>query len=127
MRAIDTNVLVRLIVRDDSRQVAAAEKFGKGGAWVSIPVVAEAVWILGSVYKLSAKQLAATVEMLLDHEGYCRTPMSFVDRFRSRPSLGLTDCLIFEIARKAGHIPFVTFDRRLGRLDDVRYLAATAG
>jgi predicted nucleic-acid-binding protein len=34
MRAIDTNVLVRLPARDDERQVAAAEAFVEKGAWV---------------------------------------------------------------------------------------------
>ena len=32
MRAIDTNVLVRLLARDDAKQVAAAERFVEGGA-----------------------------------------------------------------------------------------------
>jgi len=35
MRAVDTNLLVRLIVRDDLKQVDAAEAFVAGGAWIS--------------------------------------------------------------------------------------------
>ncbi len=35
MRAVDTNVLVRLLTRDDPKQLAAAEAFVKPGAWVS--------------------------------------------------------------------------------------------
>ena len=35
MRAVDTNVLVRIITRDDTRQLVAAEDFVKKGAWVS--------------------------------------------------------------------------------------------
>ena len=35
MRAVDTNVLVRLITRDDHKQVAAAERFVAAGAWVT--------------------------------------------------------------------------------------------
>lgn len=34
MRAVDTNILVRLITRDDARQVAVAEAFVARGAWV---------------------------------------------------------------------------------------------
>jgi len=45
MRAIDTNVLVRLITRDDSRQAAAAEAFVENGAWVSVLALAEATWV----------------------------------------------------------------------------------
>ncbi len=44
----DTNVLVRLIARDDARQTAAAETFIAGGAWVSVSALAEATWVLRS-------------------------------------------------------------------------------
>ena len=52
MRAIDTNVLVRLITRDDPRQAASAEAFIQGGAWISgvwisLCSATEAVWVLG--------------------------------------------------------------------------------
>ena len=52
MRAVDTNVLVRLIVRDDSGsgQVEKAEAFVAQGAWVSQLVLAETVWVLEFVY-----------------------------------------------------------------------------
>jgi len=34
MRAIDANVMVRLLVRDDAKQTEAAEDYIKSGAWV---------------------------------------------------------------------------------------------
>jgi len=34
MRAVDTNVLVRILVRDDPRQVREADEFVAAGAWV---------------------------------------------------------------------------------------------
>ena len=67
MRAIDTNVLVRLITRDDARQAAAAEGFVETGAWISVVVFVEAAWVLSTVYELSAKDLAKAIEMLLHH------------------------------------------------------------
>ena len=67
MRAVDTNVLVRLISRDDPRQTAAAESFVANGAWASTLAVAEAMWVLGSVYELSSKDQAIAIEMLLNH------------------------------------------------------------
>ena len=42
MRAVDTNVLVRLVTRDDAKQVAVAEAFVARGAWVPHLVLAEA-------------------------------------------------------------------------------------
>jgi predicted nucleic-acid-binding protein len=42
--------------------------------------------------------------------------LSALEHFRKRPSLGFSDCLLIEIARKAGHLPLGTFDRNLSRL-----------
>jgi len=67
MRAVDTNVLVRLVTRDDPRQVTAAEAFVARGAWVSHVVLGEAVWVLMSVYELEAPAVATAVDMLLNH------------------------------------------------------------
>jgi predicted nucleic-acid-binding protein len=119
MRAVDTNVLVRLVARDDARQVAAAEDFISAGAWVSSLVLAEAVWVLRSVYRLDAKDQARAVEMLLNHRDLILHDSEAVSAalqlFRSRPTLGFSDCLMMELARQAGHMPFGTFDRNLSR------------
>jgi len=40
-----------------------------------------------------------------------------LERFRARPHLGFSDCLIVEVARKAGHLPLGTFDKELAKLD----------
>jgi predicted nucleic-acid-binding protein len=49
MRAIDTDVLVRLITRDDSPQAASADLFVEQGAWVSVLALAETTWVLAAV------------------------------------------------------------------------------
>ena len=54
MRAVDTNVLVRLLVRDDLDQVKTAESFIAPGGWVSHLVLAEALWVLDAVYDRTA-------------------------------------------------------------------------
>jgi predicted nucleic-acid-binding protein len=121
MRAVDTNVLVRLIARDDSRQAASAESFVEKGAWVSTLVLAEATWVLASVYELSSSDLATAIEMLLHHRDLViddsETVSAALDLFRAKPALGFSDCLILELARKAGHLPLGTFDRGLAKLE----------
>jgi predicted nucleic-acid-binding protein len=120
MRAVDTNVLVRLITRDDNRQAASADQFVRPGAWVSILALAEATWVLATVYERSARELAAAVEMLLNHNELVFEDSDVVaaalELFRSRPKLGFSDCLILQLARKAGHFPLGTFDRNLGKI-----------
>ena len=68
MRAVDTNVLVRLVTRDDAKQVAAADAFVARGAWVPHLALAEATWVLASVYDRGPGAIATAVEMLLSHQ-----------------------------------------------------------
>lgn len=68
MRAVDTNVLVRLITRDDARQAAAADIFIEKGAWVSTLALAETMWVLTTVYGLSPANIATAIDMLLNHQ-----------------------------------------------------------
>jgi predicted nucleic-acid-binding protein len=121
MRAVDTNVLVRLVVRDDADQVNAAESFVSKGTWVSHLVLAETIWVLEAVYDRSPAQIASAIERLLNHTDLTLQDADVValalDHFRSHPSLGFSDCLVLEIARKAGHLPLGTFDRSLAKLD----------
>jgi predicted nucleic-acid-binding protein len=127
VRSVDTNVLVRLLARDDAKQVAAAEGFVARGAWVPHVVLIETTWVLTSVYDRGADEIAAAVDMLLNHEHLTvqdpETVTAAVARFRRRPSVGFSDCLVVEIARKAGHLPVGTFDRDFARFDDVERLS----
>ncbi len=126
MRAIDTNVLVRIIIRDDARQAEAADRFVERGAWVSVLALAEASWVLTSVYERGAVELAASIRMLLDHQEIALQDPDLVEAalqaFQGRPRLGFSDCLLLELARKAGHLPLGTFDRNLGRIDGTEKL-----
>ncbi len=126
MRAVDTNVLVRLMTRDDARQVAVAEAFVANGAWVPHLAVAEATWVLASVYERTPAAIATALEMLLSHEHLTvqdsEAVAAAVAQFRQQPKVGFSDCLMLEVARKAGHTPLGTFDRDLGNMDDAQRL-----
>ena len=128
MRAVDTNVLVRLITRDDAAQLAVAERFVAGGAWVSTVVVLEAIWVLEDGYDLDTTALCAALEMLLKNASLIMQERDVIEEalitFRQRPALGFTDCLILTTARQAGHLPLGTFDRKLSRLDGAQLLTS---
>ncbi|MGH7750118.1 MAG: PIN domain-containing protein, partial [Candidatus Dormibacteria bacterium] len=70
-----------------------------------------------------AGQIAAAVERLLNHKDLtlegADVVVSALEHFRKRPKLGFSDCLVLEIARKAGHLPLGTFDRSLARIAGV--------
>lgn len=121
MRAIDTNVLVRLITGDDAPQVAAAERFIQQGAWVPLLAVAETTWVLKAVYDFTPRQIADVVEMLIDQHHLVLEDEDVVagalELFRGRPALGFSDCLMLQVSINAGHTPLGTFDRNLAKVD----------
>lgn len=121
MRAVDTNVLVRLVTRDDAKQAAAAEAFIEGGAWISHLVLMQATWVLTTVYEVAPAEMTTAIDMLLNHKDLTVQDSDVValalQQFQARPSLGFSDCLVLEVARKAGHLPLGTFDRTLGKLE----------
>jgi predicted nucleic-acid-binding protein len=84
------------------------------------------MWVLASVYDLEPAEIATSVEMLLNHRDLTLQDSEVVtaalDQFLKRPRLGFSDCLVLEIARKAGHLPLGTFDRELGKLDGAQRL-----
>lgn len=126
MRAVDTNVLVRLVTRDDAAQVQAAEAFVEPGAWVSHIVLAEMTWVLEAAYDLDHAAIATAVQMLLSHKSLTVQDgdviQAALEAYSRRPSLGFSDCLVLEVARKAGHVPLGTFDRKLAKIPGAQRL-----
>jgi predicted nucleic-acid-binding protein len=84
------------------------------------------MWVLDAVYDRSAEQVATAVDMLLNHKDLTIQDADVVSNalqhFRKRPDLGFSDCLVLEIARKAGHLPLGTFDRGLAKVDGAKRL-----
>jgi len=126
-RAADTNVIVRLIVQDDARQVALARSHATAGLWISHVVLVEVIWVLEGTYGLDRRALVTTLDLLLDQsELTVQDPdvvRAAVAQFRQRRGVDFADCLILEIARKAGQIPVFTFDRGLAKLDGAELIS----
>ena len=127
MDAVDTNVLVRLTLRDDDEQVRLAEEVIADGVWISHLVLAEMTWVLRRSYGLGHDEVAEVVAGLLHHEQITiQAPHVVIEAlrlYRLRPSLGFGDCLILEIARDAGRIPLRTFDRDLANVHGAKRIA----
>ncbi|MDH2910449.1 MAG: type II toxin-antitoxin system VapC family toxin [Candidatus Eremiobacteraeota bacterium] len=71
MIGLDTNVLLRLLTRDDERQHAAAKRFiarncsPTDPAFINRVVVLECVWVLESFYEYSREQVADAIDGLI--------------------------------------------------------------
>jgi len=127
MRAVDTNIIIRLATRDDEAQVAAAEKYvAERGAWVSHLVVVEVAWVLDSVYEFERAQIAGAIEILLDQEHLVvqepEVVAAAVKLYREGVGSDFADCMILEVARSAGHVPLATFDRKLAKAEGAERL-----
>jgi predicted nucleic-acid-binding protein len=116
---IDTNVLVRLCVRDDTNQVEAALRLLYGAppasVRVSVVVLAELAWTLLRRYKLEKAALIAIMESLLarvelDIEG--RSAVMTAIRWYRAGNADFADYLIAALNREAGATPTYTFDER---------------
>lgn len=121
MRAVDTNLLVRLFVADDPQQTARAKKFIGAGAWISHLVLAETLWVLGSFYDMDRKRLTRAVEILLSNKLLTiqdeEAVADALSLFRDHKGVNFSDCLILSTARRRGQTPLGTFDAKLGRIE----------
>jgi predicted nucleic-acid-binding protein len=65
---VDTNVLVRAVVRDDEKQAGAAATLLKDAETIAValPCLCEFVWVLRRVYGFGQREISAAIEALLD-------------------------------------------------------------
>jgi predicted nucleic-acid-binding protein len=72
----------------------------------------EATWVLTAVYELTHAQISTAIDMLLHHKDLTiqesDTVAAALEQYRSRPEPGFSNCLILEVARKAGYLPLGT-------------------
>lgn len=122
MIAIDTNVLIRFLVRDDEAQAARARALLEGcksrgdTCLISHPVLCEMEWVLESLYRASRSDIAAAVRALLSTPPFQFEDPDLVDRATRSYAKGkgdLSDYLLGEIALARGARTTYTFDRAL--------------
>jgi predicted nucleic-acid-binding protein len=82
--------------------------------------------VLATSYARTAQQIASSVERLILQGELTLQDAEVVTAalalFRDSPRVEFSDCLVLEIARKAGHLPLGTFDRQLAKLDGAQRL-----
>ncbi len=125
MIGIDTNVLVRFLVRDDQQQFERARRLikrevGSGETvLISLVVLLETEWVLRSRYGLAKTEIVTTLSALLD-----TVELQFEDEpsieeavFTWKDSAAeFADCLINARHRSLGCRATATFDTRASKL-----------
>jgi predicted nucleic-acid-binding protein len=127
MIGIDTNVLVRYVLRDDPTQATRADRELERDERFLIDgvVLCELVWVLEAGYALSRAAIASTLDRVLstaqfEVEGRDLALAALAD-FKGS-SADFSDCLIGRRNRAVGAAHTVTFDRSLKALPGFRLL-----
>ena len=128
MLAVDTKVLVRVLVDDptalDQCRVARQTVSDAGKVFVAQVVQIEAVWALVSAYGLSKKRWHDALGAIAKHPAFHMQRRDvFLSALQSYLTAGadFADCMILAESGSAGH-ELVTFDRKLGKLTGTRLL-----
>lgn len=126
MKALDTNVLVRFLVKDDDKQARKVyRKFKRCEAdkevlFVPAVVVLETIWVLESVYDVTRRDILDAIDQLLLMPILAFEGPAAIRRFvLSARGNGceLSDLLIAHTARAAGCECVITFDKRASKCD----------
>lgn len=119
MIGVDTNVLVRLLVRDNAAQLDAAVQFlaqrtSDDPAFVSPLVVAELVWVLDKSYGYSGEAIHNAMEWLFDSENIVVERSDLIEGAvldARETNADISDAIIAAIASEAGASKTMTFDK----------------
>ena len=117
MRAIDTNILVRLVARDDPAQVARATQIVSEPFLLLPTIVLEAEWVLRARYALPRDRIADAFEAVagLPTATVASAAALAWALTRWRQSGDFADLLHIALAAEAGATAFATFDQRITR------------
>lgn len=123
MIGLDTNIIIRIITRDDTSQLENAWKFiqknSHSSFYISTIVILEVSWVLAAVYKYTKEQVIDALCRLADVDGFifeAEKELKQALKTYSQRNVDFADCLIGLLNKKNGCEYTVTFDRNAATL-----------
>jgi predicted nucleic-acid-binding protein len=116
VRAIDTNIVVRLLTADDAEQAKAARLVvAAGGIFLGVTVLLEAEWVLRAGYGFAPAKIAAAFRGLAGLPGMTvEDPLPLASALDwLEAGMDFADAL--HLARASQCSAFVTFDQKLAK------------
>ncbi len=122
MIGLDTNILIRLLVRDDPGQTALAERLLQEASdagepcYISDPVLCEMEWVLESCYRAKRGDILSAMQELLAGDLFAFEDREILHQAIEKYQDGkadFSDCLIGAKARSRGARTTYTFERIL--------------
>jgi len=131
MIGLDTNVVVRYLAQDDPVQsVKATQIFERRlterePGFISLVTMVETVWVLDTVYRLAAREIAQAVERMLQADTLVvqneQEVFTAVVALKSGRG-SFADALVGALGSWAGCGSTLTFDRKVGRVEGFEVL-----
>ena len=116
MAALDTNIVVRLIIGDDPRQARAAEELVASEPCTIAPsVLMECEWVLRAGYRLDTKIVAASMRDLLTLQNIEPSEPVLTQQVLKAYEAGLDFADALHAAQRLEGQTFATFDRQFAR------------
>ena len=130
MIGLDTNVLVRYLVRDDAKQAEAARALLESltverPGFVCREVIVELVWVLERSYRCSRDRITTVLEQLVTTDSLVVEAAADVIRAASRyrsEVAGFADLMILAATQRSEAYPLYTFDQQAAQLEGVELL-----
>lgn len=131
MLGIDTNVLVRLIVKDDAAQAKLAAAYLRrhcstdNPGFISLSVAVELFWTLSRTYQLGREEVAKAIHgILISRELIFQHPdeVRYAFRMFVQEGADFADALIGAVNQSEGCFTTVTFDKNASRLPEFTLL-----
>jgi predicted nucleic-acid-binding protein len=122
--ALDTNLLVRLLVNDDAAQAAKVEAWlakqatSARPAWVDHIVLCELAWVLERSYGYPREDINACITALLEHKHLVVESPGLVRQalaLHASQRADFSDYLLAARAEAAGYAPVLTFDKNAAK------------
>lgn len=111
MKAVDTSIIVRTLLRDDPVQSPIAARLMAERVFIPLTVLQEVGWVLRSRYRLPHAMIADTLGDLVDTHSVADVP--FIRRAIARYRAGADLADMLHLAASRNTDGFATFDRAL--------------
>lgn len=113
MQAVDTNVLVRLLTRDDSAQFERATAlFRRKQIWVAKTVLLETAWVLRSLYAFDQARIVAALRGVAGLKSVKLEDSAAVARAFDLTDAGVEFADALHVVSMGGAESLATFDRK---------------
>lgn len=119
MKIIDTNMILRLLMRDDEKSADMVEELIKNDVVLVIPeVIAEVVYVMTKVYKIDRRTTTTAISIFLEADNVETEKSDAVKKgleYYGKTSLDFVDCLLCAYNTVSGY-EICTFDKKLNNL-----------